>query len=305
MRPVISTERRIDLAGKRQITAKSIFYTAVSCVWIFGGIALGHIIMVLIEKHVPEFKWSFGWSCAIMGFVVIYLTRFCKNDGWQSFWGTLGGLGLWFAFEYSLMYGGHRMGVTYAWNGSYPEYRMMRWTFFALLMVVMYLLFQESVRCNLMIFLRRTLRLMRGAVATGKVDNYGPRTAFEYIMCTWFFYVLLLIGYDEQLFGAQSLFIYITFFASFAVFFYLIYKLLGYDRFGANLRYAIPTIMVGWNTIEILAKWDMLTEPWVHVNWPIMTVITAGFIVSTWLIVKDLRSREEAITDIAFKDIRS
>ena len=289
------------MANKKPITVKSLFYTVISLVWIFGLSAIGHIIMVLIERYNPAIKFDFAWGCAITGFIVIYLTRFLKSDGWQSFFGCLGGLGLWFAFEYSLMYGGHRLGVTYTWNGSYPEYRLMKWTFFLLIMVFTYLLYQESVRCNFIFFVRRKLRLMRGAIATGKVSNYGPRTAFEYIMVTWTFYVLLLIGYDEQLFGTQSTFIYVMFFACFSCFFYLCYKLLGYDRFGANLRYAIPTVTILWNDIEILAKWGMLKEPWVHINWTIMSIIIAGFCISTYLIVKDLRRRKQDM--IETKDI--
>lgn len=284
------------MAKSKPISLKSFFYTAVSLVWIFGLSAIGHIVMVLIEKHNPAIKFDFAWTCAIIGFSTIYMTRWCKRDSWQSFWGILGGLGLWFAWEYSLMYGAHRLGVTYTYNGSYPEYRMMKWSFMMCLMVFTYLMYQESVRCNFIFFLRRKLRLMRGAVATGKISNYGPRTAFEYIMITWVFYLLLMIGYDEEIFGAYSWFIYVTFFLSFSVFFYLCYKLLGYDKFGANLRYSIPTVTILWNDVEILAKWGMLKEPWVHINWPIMSVIIGGFCVSTYLIVKDLRRRKaEAI----------
>jgi len=289
------------MAAKKPITVKSIFYTAVSLVWIFGLSAIAHIVMVLIEKHNPAIKYDYGWACAIIGFLIIYMTRWCKQDGWQSFWGVLGGLGLWFAWEYSLMYGGHRMGVTYTFNGSYPEYRIMKWSFMAFLMVFTYLLYQESVRCNFIYFLRRKLRLMRGVVATGKIDNYGPRTAFEYIMVTWGGYVLLMIAYDDQIFGPQSWFTYLLFFVCFSVFFYLCYKLLSYDKFGANLRYAIPTVIVLWNDVEILAKWGMLKEPWVHINWKIMSVILAGFAISTYLIIKDLRRRKE--TMIESKDV--
>jgi len=286
------------MASKRPvITLKSIFYTAVSLVWIFGLSAIGHIVMVLIEKYCPGIKYDFAWACAITGILALYSTRFMKSDGWQSFIGCMAGLCVWFAWEYSLMYGGHDLGITYTWNGSYPEYRMMKWTYMMLLMVFLYLLFQESVRCNFIFYLRKKLRLMRGAIATGKVDNYGPRTFFEYIMVTWTFYVLLMIGYDEVLFGAYSWFTYILFFASFSVFFYLTYKLLGYDRFGANLRFAIPTVTILWNDVEILAKWGMLKEPWVHINWPIMSVIIGGFLVSTYLIVKDLRGRSQGMSE--------
>ena len=289
------------MAKKKPFTLKSIFYTAVSIVWLLGLAAIGHISMVLIEKYNPAIKFDFAWACAIVGFAVIYLTRFFKSDGWQSFFGILGGLGLWFALEYSLMYGGARMGVTYTFNGSYPEYRLMKWSFFFLFIVFTYLMYQESVRCNFIYFLRRKLRLMRGVVATGKIDNYGPRTAFEYIMITWAGYVLLMIAYDDQIFGPQSWFTYLLFFVSFSVFFYLCYKLLGYDKFGANLRYAIPTVTVLWNDVEILAKWGMLKEPWVHINWPIMSVIFAGFAISTYLIIKDLRRKKEAM--IESKDV--
>jgi hypothetical protein len=106
------------MAAKKTISIKSIFYTSVSLVWIFGLAAIAHIVMVLIEKHNPVIKYDYAWGCAIIGFLTIYMTRWCKRDGWQSFWGILGGLGLWFAWEYSLMYGGHRMGVTYTFNGS-------------------------------------------------------------------------------------------------------------------------------------------------------------------------------------------
>ena len=293
------------MATKKIISMKSIFYTAVSLVWIFGLSAIGHITMVLIEKNNPAIKYDFAWGCAIVGILALYSTRWMKSDGWQSFFGCLAGLSVWFAFEYSLMYGGHDMGVTYTWNGSYPEYRLMKWTYMIFIIVFLYLLYQESVRCNLIFYLRRKLRLMRGAIATGKIDNYGPRTFFEYVMVTWAFYVLLMIGYDENLFGMYSWYIYTLFFVSFSLFFYLTYKLLGYDRFGANLRYAIPTVTILWNDVEVLSKWGMLKEPWVHINWPIMSVIIGGFVISTYLIVKDLRTKKQGmieVKDITMKD---
>jgi ABC-type microcin C transport system permease subunit YejB len=55
-------------------------------------------------------------------------------------------------------------------------------------------------------------------------------------------------------------------------------------------------VTILWNDVEILAKWGMLKEPWVHINWPIMSVIIGGFAVSTYLIINDLRKRKrEAI----------
>jgi hypothetical protein len=41
----------------------------------------------------------------------------------------------------------------------------------------------------------------------------------------------------------------------------------------------------------------MLKEPWVHINWPIMSVIIGGFVVSTWLIVRDLRGKKQGMIE--------
>ena len=289
---------------QKPIKPKAIFYTAVSIVWIFATIALGHIVMVIVNKNHPQMMWSFGMWCGIIGFLIIAATRFFKSDGWQSFFGVLGGTSMWIAFEYSLIYGGQRLGVSYTYNGSYPEYRMMEWSIGLLAMVCMYLMFQESVRCNLFVYLRRKLRLMKGAVATGKIDNYGPRTAFEYIGITWFCYVILIMGYDEAIFGAKGKFTYAVFFCSFAVAFYLAYKLLNFDTFGANLRYSIPTVMIFWNDIEVLAKWNMFKEPWVHINWPIMSAIIFGFCFSTYLIFKDLSARRQKESLPVLEDLK-
>ncbi|OGL41787.1 MAG: hypothetical protein A3C43_12060 [Candidatus Schekmanbacteria bacterium RIFCSPHIGHO2_02_FULL_38_11] len=289
---------------QKPIKLKAVFYTALSLIWIFATVALGHVVMVIINKEHPELMWSFGQWCMVVGFLFIVLTRFFKSDGWQSFFGVLGGTGMWISFEYGLIYGGERLGVSYTYNGSYPEYRMMQWSVGVLLMVCMYLMFQESVRCNLFAYLRRKLHLMRGAVATGKIDNYGPRTAFEYIMTTWFFYVLLIMGYDEAIFGAKGKFIYAVFFCSFAVAFYLAYKLLNFDTFGANLRYSIPVVLIFWNDIEILAKWGMLKEPWVHINWPIMLAIIFGFCFSSYLIYKDLSAKRSKETMPVIEDLK-
>ena len=65
------------MAAKKTISIKSIFYSGVSLMWIFGLAAIAHIVMVLIEKHNPIIKYEFGWGCAIIGLLTIYMTRWC------------------------------------------------------------------------------------------------------------------------------------------------------------------------------------------------------------------------------------
>ena len=48
------------MAKEKVVSIKSLFYTAVSLVWIFALAAIAHIVMVLIEKHNPIIKYEYG-----------------------------------------------------------------------------------------------------------------------------------------------------------------------------------------------------------------------------------------------------
>lgn len=69
------------MATKKLISVKSVFYTAVSLVWIFGLSAIGHIVMVLIERYTPGIKYDFARACAIIGILALYSTRWINGYG--------------------------------------------------------------------------------------------------------------------------------------------------------------------------------------------------------------------------------
>lgn len=61
---------------------------------------------------------------------------------------------------------------------------------------------------------------------------------------------------------------------------------------GRAIRYAIPTAIIFWNAVEILAKWKIFTEPWITLNVPIMSSIFVAFIITFYLIYKDRKKTE-------------
>jgi hypothetical protein len=45
---------------------------------------------------------------------------------------------------------------------------------------------------------------------------------------------------------------------------YLFTRLVRFKRVAPAIRYAIPTAIIFWNAVEILGRWGLFTEIWVH-----------------------------------------
>lgn len=259
----------------------------------FFLMGIGHALMMVInrvdERYGFEKSFMF-WSAVILtvsGIILIFITKFNKTDTWQSMNGALGGVLFWTgAIEYGLIFGSQKLGIT-PLHGTAPEYRLMKFTWPFILGIFLYLLFHEDIRCNFIAFLRRKFSLMKGPTSEGRIRNYGPRTAFEMILVLWTFYVLLLLAYDENIFGVHHPVTYLIFVLSLGCGIYLIYKLLKIKEMGKAIRYSIPTAIIFWNTVEILAKWKVFKEPWLTLNLPIMSSIFAAFLITFYLIYKE------------------
>ena len=250
---------------------------------------LGHAAMILMNRHMPGYL---GWGAAGLiatGMVLLTATRFTASQAWQSFWGTFAGVFLWTgAVEYGLYFGANALGVE-SRHGTAGEYLLLEHSWGFLLLLLLYLVFHEGVRCDLMVWLRRRLHLTRGPAVNGRVGNYGPRTAFEMVAVLWFFYVVLLLLFDDTVFGVHHPATYAALVVSLGFGIWLFYRLARIKEMGRALRYAIPTVVLLWNGVEITAKWGLYTEPWKVIHWPTLVAIAAGMAVSVRMILTDLR----------------
>ena len=255
---------------------------------IFLMMPLGHSLMVVMNRMLGEHVGWGAFGLFIIGVALLACTRWTRSSAWQSFLGAFAGVLLWTgAVEYGLLYGATALGIAEV-NGTAGEYQLMMHTWSFLLLLLLYLVVHESVRCNLFIWLRRKLRLTRKVAITGTVTNYGPRTAFEMASILWFFYVLLLLLYDEQLVGVRHPLTYATLVLSLAGGMYLFYKLIRINDMGHAIRYAIPTVIVIWNVVEITAKWGLYEEPWITLEPSIMAAICISFVFGIIVVVRDL-----------------
>jgi hypothetical protein len=110
----------------------------------------------------------------------------------------------------------------------------------------------------------------------------------------WMGHILLFFTYDEDIFGPEGLFCKVIFVASLIGGTYLVYKLTKAEEMGFAFRYAMPTVIVVWTGIEILVKWDILSEPWLTLNPLFLAVVAVAFVTVIVLIVRAERRKKLA-----------
>lgn len=231
---------------------------------------LGHTLMILVEKvfgHQYQFLGAFG--IGLMGAWLLYI-GYKKNSETPSTWyGFFAGVLLWTGWvEFSFVFYAKQLYILpIVKNGEVitkPEYLIMPSSIGLLLSTTLYFFLNKSTNCRFFIWFHRNLKLKLPGNYNSINRNYSVITALETIYITWFFYIMLLIAYDETLVGDKHWFTYMLFAVFLIWSIYLIIRLLKYTKLAPAIRYAIPTVIIFWNCIEILGRWDFFTEIWLH-----------------------------------------
>jgi hypothetical protein len=229
---------------------------------------------------------------SVCGFFLLWLTSRVKSDAAQSILGIFGGNLLWTgAVEYGLTLGARSLGVGKALGvvdgqlvAIYGEYVLMKHTWGVFALVMVYLVFLESSRCPMFLTWRKRVPTMRGAVVNGRIDNYGPRSAFQYATTVWGFYLLLLWAYDEHVFGVYSLFTKAVLVLALACSLYCVRRLHQQVGWGPAVRYAVGAMIVVWTPIEIIGKWGWMRQPWLMLQPEALCTFFGGLALGTWLL---------------------
>lgn len=265
---------------------------------------LGHIAMILMEKLIkggnrwysPVFDTppaipagyenfsiienSIYWSAFGLGAlglaIIIWGVR--RNTEVAGTWaGFVGATLLWTGWvEFSIHFHARYFGVkalcgpgewAYAClekPATKPEYFLMQGSVGFMLAVMVFFVLNKETRCNAFRWMHRNMGLKVGKPSPGLTRNFANIVAVETLMILWFFYVYLMFLYDETLFGEHHWFTYFSFVAYGAWSLYLVQRLIRFKRVTVALRYAIPTAIIFWNTIEIMGRWNWFKEFWVH-----------------------------------------
>jgi hypothetical protein len=250
---------------------------------------LGHAAMILMEKFFGE--QHVITAALLLGFVGLVLLIWgilSPKESRGTFLGLFAGLFIWTGWiEFAFVYYAHRFGVEpLVVNGEVvtkPEYLIMPSSigFWAILMI--YYFFGTRTGCKFFTWLQKTLKLSKKVEFRPVVRNVAMTTFMEITALLWTFYLVLLILYDERFFGDRHLVTYIVAFGSLLWFLYLFLRLIKITKLAYAIRYAIPTVIIFWNFVEILGRWDIFKEIWVEPQqyWLEMLITLLVFIALT------------------------
>jgi hypothetical protein len=257
---------------------------------------LGHALMVLNEKllHINQFT-----GAAVIGLVGMALLawglRANHRPATATLLGLLAGVLVWTGWvEFSFVWMAHKLQVPPLMeNGEVatkPEYLVMLSSLGLLASVTLLYLF-GATRCPYFVWFQKrmgTYQRLRQAAAPASARPLAVITFMETLMLIWTFYIVLLLVYDKDIAGDRHPATYAVAFGSLFWSLYLVTRLVRIRVFDQAVRYAIPTVVIFWNFVEVIGRWDLLHEIWVHPfeYWLENTIILAsllGFIAATVL----------------------
>lgn len=231
---------------------------------------IGHAIMVLNEHLLMEYKYQGAIAMGFAG-IILLIWGIKKNSKptLATILGFLGGVLVWTGWvEFSFMWIAEKNNVSHLMVdneiATKREYLVMMSSLGLLCTFYFFYLFTRS-KCTFYIWQQKYLGFREDIkTQVGFKKPFAVSTFIETIMIIWTFYVVLLLVYDEQIAGDRHIATYIVGFGSLLWSLYLISKLVRIQSFDYAIRYAVPTVIIFWNFVEILGRWDLFKEIWVH-----------------------------------------
>ncbi|MBT3215940.1 MAG: hypothetical protein HOD97_00980 [Candidatus Marinimicrobia bacterium] len=255
---------------------------------VFLTMPIGHAVMILMENIFGEnHQYNAAILLGLLGSVILFIGAKNEKENTGTWLGLFAGLFIWTGWvEFSFVFYANHLGVQpIIENGEIvtkPEYLILPSSIGVLLASLLYFFFNKETRCHFFRWFHRNFTMNIGKATPNKSRNFATITAMETIYVTWFFYIVLLLIYDNSIFGDRHWVTFSVFYGSIIWSMYLIIRLLKFQKIAPAIRYAIPTVIIFWNAIEILGRWNFFKEIWIH---PGEYALEMGLIFSAFIVV--------------------
>ncbi|MEQ8510505.1 MAG: hypothetical protein RIF37_08210 [Rhodospirillaceae bacterium] len=238
-------------------------------VFVFQG--LGHTIMIVMENVFgEEYVYQCAFAMGLAGAGLLFWGMKSSNEvsaTWLGFWA---GSFLWTGWvEFSFVWSGNYLGVPDLMDPNMPgeiatkaEYLVMMSSVGVLASTLVYFLLNKDTKCNFFLWFQRNAGLRVAKPTPNYERNFAAITALETIYVIWFFYLMLLFIYDENILGDRHPVTYGIFFLNTIWGVYLFQRLIKFWRVPTAIRYGIPTAIICWNSVELAGRWHLFTEFW-------------------------------------------
>lgn len=230
---------------------------------------LGHSLMILNEKLFLEYKYLGAFFIGVIGLIFLILAiPKTRKKSTATLLGLLAGIFVWTGWvEFSFVWVAEKLNIPALLENeeivTKPEYLLMPSSIGFLSVFFLVFLFSYN-KCQFFNWFQKIFGLNKHIKTSGKEKPIAVTTFLETIMILWTFYILLLLVYDSDIAGDKSIFTYIVAFGSLFWSIYLFLNLIKIQKFDFAIRYAVPTVIIFWNFVEVMGRWDLYKEIWVH-----------------------------------------
>jgi hypothetical protein len=270
---------------------------------------VGHALMVLNEHVVHGGKFVGAVVLGLMGMgLLIQGAAGRSKAAVATLLGLLGGILVWTGWvEFSFVWIAEKLSVPPQMEKgevvTKPEYLVML-SSLGLLGSIMLMLVLGPTRCQFFAWFQRRLgmrQVLKQATAHASARPIAVTAFMETVVIIWTFYIVLLLAYDPDIAGDRHPVTYFIAFGSLAWSAFLFAKLMRIKVFDHAIRYAIPTVIILWNFVEIAGRWNLFKEIWVHPvdHWLENTVILGILALAVLLYVLDGRRDRRSRTRVA------
>jgi hypothetical protein len=234
---------------------------------------LGHALMILMEHCLPPVGIHYAaFAMGFVGLVMAIIGVFAKGDTRQTLWGLFGGLLFWTGWvEFIYVYYATRFGVKPLLDAAgnivtRPEYLIMPSSFGFWVMFMMLYIFSAKTGCDFIEWLQKVFfRNNQVRVTLHPMTRHTSIVTFmELNAVLWTCYLLLLFCYDDNFLGDHHPVTVAVAIGSLIASFFMFKRMLKISTWGYSIRFAIATVIVFWNAVEIIGRWDWFTEIWIH-----------------------------------------
>jgi hypothetical protein len=251
--------------------------------------ALGHTVMILMENVFGEaYVYQSATAMGLVGAVMLFIGMKHPKEVTGTWLGFFAGTFLWtgwveFAFVWNASWLDIPDGIdpTTGGTSTKAEYFVMMSSVGIMMATLVYFTLNKETKCNFFHWIQRRLHLSTGRPTPGYPRNFAAITALETIYVVWFCYLMLLFIYEilgDTSPAAYGLFFFNTIWAM-----YLLNRLVKFWKVTTAIRYAIPTAIITWNSIELLGRWNLFEEIWIHPEkyWLEMLLVFSAFVIVT------------------------
>jgi hypothetical protein len=278
------------------MTQKPVFRGLAAFIIVLLCMPLGHAAMIIMEKTMSA--QAVNIAAFLLGLAGLALTLACgtaRGETARTVGGYIGALLFWTGWiEFGYVYYAHRFGVMpLVENGQVvtkPEYLIMPSSagFFAMMML--FYVCSVPTGCSLIGWLRRLLpRPIKSAFKpVPVVRNAALVTFMETNMILWGSYLLLLFCYDKQFLGDDHPLTMCVAMVCLIGSLMMFPTLLRQPTWGRALRYGIAVVVVFWTFVEVMGRYNLLTEIWVRpfehpVEMTIIAVSLVALVAAVWI----------------------